>query len=458
MATERAQQQERAQSLRAGLSQLSLVEHALCPLDARGSLSGPLTHECQYRYADVDKRMRTAKVRVDCLAGLSPADEFYLWGLLALTFEQTSPNFDFQATPHYCLRKLGGIEGDSKGGKSYRLFRESLRRLAAVHYQNDRFYDPIRREHRAVAFGFLSYSLPLDPESSRLWRIVWNPLFFEFCQAAGGQLSFDLDTYRELAPASRRLFLLLQKIFWRRSVTPAFDLRHLAVDVLGFSAGLPAKTLKVKIKRCADELATHGVIALGSAESLFTKKNKGEYQVLFQRGEHFRRTRRAVQREKAIDSPLCDPLKAIGFSAPEVSRILKEQPVDRIQLWVDVTLAAIERKGAAFFKRSPQAFFLDNVQRAASGERTPPDWFLALRSAEQQQRSSSLSRATETGRVFAFTPSTNESPDLAEIISQMTTQFLAAGQPAAQAEQNARMFADAVVRKRARHPSSDAAS
>lgn len=457
MATERAQEVERGQSLRAGLSQLSLVEHALCPLDARGSLSGLLTHECQYRYADADKRMRTAKVRVDCLGGLSPADEFYLWGLLALTFEQTSPNFDFQATPHYCLRKLGIIDGDSKGGKSYRLFRESLRRLAAVHYQNDRFYDPVRREHRAVAFGFLSYSLPLDPESSRLWRIVWNPLFFEFCQAAGGQLSFDLDTYRELAPASRRLFLLLQKIFWRRSATPAFDLRHLAVDVLGFSAGLPAKTLKAKIKRCAVELAAHGVIALVSAESLFTKKNKGEYQVQFQRGEHFRRTRRAVQREKAIDSPLCDPLKAVGFSAQEVARILKEHPVDQIQLWVDVTLAAVERKGAAFFKRSPQAFFLDNVQRAAMGERTPPDWFLALRSAEQQQRTSSLSRMTGTASVFALPSPADEVTDLPAIISQMTAQFLAAGQPAVQAEQNARMFAEAVAQRRARQSAPDAA-
>ncbi len=457
MATEQAQQEERGQSLRAGLSQLSLVEHALCPLDARGSLDGLLTHECQYRYADADKRMQTAKVRVDCLAGLSPADEFYLWGLLALTFEQASPNFDFQATPHYCLRKLGIIAGDSKGGKSYRLFRESLRRLAAVHYQNDRFYDPIRREHRAVAFGFLSYSLPLDPESSRLWRIVWNPLFFEFCQAAGGQLSFDLDTYRELAPASRRLFLLLQKIFWRRATTPAFNLRHLAVDVLGFSAGLPAKTLKAKVKRCAAELAKHDVIAPNAVDSLFVKKAKGEYSVQFQRGVHFRRTRRAVSRQAPIDSPLCDPLKAIGFGTQEITRILKEHRAEQIQLWVDVTLAAIERKGAAFFKRSPQAFFLDNVQRAAVGERTPPDWFLALRSAEQQQRSSSLSRATETGRIFAFAPPADESPDLAGIISQMTAQFLAAGQPAAQAEQNARMFADAVAQKRAPNPDSDAA-
>ncbi len=43
--------------------------------------------------------MRTSKVRVDCLDGLPLGDEFYVWGLLALTFGQSSPSFDSQATP-----------------------------------------------------------------------------------------------------------------------------------------------------------------------------------------------------------------------------------------------------------------------------------------------------------------------------------------------------------------------
>ena len=116
-----------------------------------------------------------------------------MWGLLVLTFAQADLRAEFQATPHFCLRKLGLISPDSKGGKSYRLFRDALRRLSAVRYQNERFYDPIRREHRAVSFGLLSYSLPIGSDSSRAWRIVWDPLLFEFCQAAASQLRFDLD-------------------------------------------------------------------------------------------------------------------------------------------------------------------------------------------------------------------------------------------------------------------------
>jgi hypothetical protein len=78
-------------------------------------------------------------------------------GLLALALAQPEPQIEFQATPHFCLRELGLISPDSKGGKSYRLFRDALRRLAAVRYQNERFYDPVRREHREVTFGLFSY-------------------------------------------------------------------------------------------------------------------------------------------------------------------------------------------------------------------------------------------------------------------------------------------------------------
>ncbi|MGD0896628.1 MAG: hypothetical protein ABR915_02250 [Thermoguttaceae bacterium] len=41
---------------------------------------------------------------------------------------------------------------------------------------HDHFYDPIRGEHRDVGFGFFSYSLPLDPRSSRAWRFAWAPV------------------------------------------------------------------------------------------------------------------------------------------------------------------------------------------------------------------------------------------------------------------------------------------
>lgn len=448
-----------------GIGQLSLVEHALCPLDSRTSRQENLRHESEYHYSDAEGRPQTARVVVHCPAGLSPSDEFYLWGLLALTFAQAEPRVEFQATPHYCLRKLGLISPDSKGGKSYRLFREALRRLSAVCYQNGAFYDPIRREHRAVSFGFFSYSLPLDPDSTRAWRIVWDPLFFEYCQAAASQLAFDLETYRSLDHASRRLFLLLSKVFWRHSHSPFFDVRHLAVNVLGFSAGLATRTLKAKVKRCVRVLQHHEVLAAptDTGEPSFRKQGKGRFRARFVRGQYFDHRRPRGKSHDVNDSPLHDPLRAIGFDAVSIRRILARFPEDQIQLWADVTLAALEHRGPAFFRRSPQAFFIDNIHHAASRGRTPPEWFWELRRTEQRRRAERARRTVN--RRLPPKPATgirmaesayrvldlDRSPE--DLAANLVGCFLAAGQSESDARRNAERFVqESLQSKRCRPP------
>ena len=264
--TKRITRQVRARaSVHSGRGQLSLVEHALCPLDTAVSLKEGFIHEVDYLYTDEQRHSKKAKVRVGCLSGLSPNDEFYLWGLLALTFQQPEPSTEFYATPHYILRELGCLDAGSestKGGENYRLFRQALARLADVTYKNERFYDPVRGEHREVSFGFLSYSLPIDPNSSRAWRLTWNTHFFEFCKAAGGYLFFDLETYRGFDVASRRLFLALKKVFHRAPTSPVYDVRHLAVNVLGFRAGLEVWRYTDHLKRCAAKLIQRQIIEL----------------------------------------------------------------------------------------------------------------------------------------------------------------------------------------------------
>lgn len=458
MGTPRELRSHVGREARTGMGQLSLVEHALCPLDSRTSLRENLRHESEYRYTDADGRARTANVVVHCPAGLSPGDEFYLWGLLALTFAQAEPRMEFQATPHFCLRKLGLISPDSKGGKSYRLFREALRRLSAVRYQNERFFDPIRREHRAVSFGLLSYSLPLDRDSSRAWRIVWDPLLFEYCQAAASQLRFDLTTYRSLDHASRRLFLLLSKVFWRSPLSPHFDVRQLAVNVLGFSASLPTRTLKAKVKRCAAVLRQHDVLAstADSTDPSFRKQGKGRFGAQFARGTYFDRRRPNRKSRAAEDSALYDPLCAIGFDAAAIGRILARFPVEQIQLWADVTLAAVEHKGPSFFRRSPQAFFMDNIQHAAHGKRTPPDWFWELRKEEQQRRAEHARRMragrrpsgqkTAASTAMSAYRALDLDRSLDEVAADLAAHFLAAGQAEPDAQRNAQRFAEESVR------------
>jgi hypothetical protein len=373
--------------------------------------------------------------------GLSANDEFYLWGLLALAFSQPQPEIEFHATPHYCLRQLGVIDQhDRRGGRQYRQFSAALERLSAVRYQNQAFYDPVRAEHRRVSFGLFSYSLPLDVESSRAWRIVWDPLFFEHVSVIGGNLRFDMEVYRKLDPASRRLFLLLSKVFRRRTKTPTFDLRHLGVQVLGFASTVATRDLKAKVSRCIKRLTELDIVSHEEPKQIFVRKADRSVSVRLDRGRYFQQRWRNREMPGSVESPLIEPLRAIGVDADAIPRLLDRYPVRVIREWVDITLAAQERFGPGFFKRSPAAYFVDNVRHAGAGTRTPPDWWQELRRAER--RGGRRRGKSQTGRSPAITAKTGDDGALPDSLTEaLRVQFEAAGQPATLARRNAERLA-----------------
>jgi len=64
---------------------------------------------------------------------------------------------------------------------------------------------------------------------------------------------------------------------------------------------------------------------------------------------------------------------------------VKQYPGSLLQQWADITLAAKERYGESFFKKSPQAYFRDNINAAAAGKRTAPDWWIDIRREEERE-------------------------------------------------------------------------
>ena len=447
-----------------GHAQLSLVEHALCPLDTQDSLGESRVFESEYSFTDRNRHRRRARVRVACPEGLSPTDEFYLWGLLSLTFSQPKPTADFYATPYYCLRQLGCIHPKQKrvGGRDFALFRASISRLSTVSYRNDHFYDPIRGEHRDVGFGFLSYSLPLDPGSCRAWRFAWDPLFFEFCSAAAGALRFDFETYRALDPASRRLYLLLKKVFWRSESSPEFDLRDLAVNALGFSGLHETWRLKQKLACCIEVLASRQAIRLpaGAANGgpLFSKRGPGQYSIRFLRGPHFETVPSPAGPSRVADSPLYDPLHTIGLDDAAIRHVLKTYDPRLVAECADMTLAARERFGNEFFKNSPQAYFVDNLKAQASRKRTPPDWWRELRKQEERRRwqadDEAEDRSREFDRAFEEYLKTEAREAFGRVMDKVFSDLTSGGQSEQDARRNAEHFARIHFsnRFRAEHP------
>ena len=365
-----------------GMGQLSLVEHALCPLDARSSMVENLVYTAKYSYSGKHGQRSEAQAKVFSPLGLSASDELYLWGLLALSLMSQEPTSELVATPHWILRQLGIInQGSKRGGRQYQQFAAALRRLSVVNYLSDGFYNPVLGEHRRMSFKFFSYSLPVDPQSSRAWRIAWDPIFFDMVKDAAGQFRFDLAVYRELDAASRRLFLFASKVLSRRKELKAIPLDNLAVDLLGYSSSLPQRKKKANVLRCLKRLQELQILS----EAAVFKTSTGKLFVRMTQGLYFANGGHALYRTSPIDSPLFETLSKIGFDEAPAVRLIRRFDPRMLSEWCDITQAAMERHGPGFFKKSPMAFLVDSIDKASKGKRTPPDWWHDLKKAEARK-------------------------------------------------------------------------
>lgn len=364
---------------REGIAQLSVLETALWPLRG-GNVSSSL-FKTAYEFS-VHSQRRTAEVTVYSPEGLQSIDEYFLWGLLGISLSRPEPEPMLLATPYWIMNRLGM----PTGGSQYHQLRTSLERLATVAYQNTGFYNPLTQEHERVTLHFFSSFIPThgrggDVATDRAWRIEWDPQFFRMCRATGGSLLFDLDLFRQLTPASRRLFLKLKDRFWRTKRV-FLNVDDLTINGLGFSADRPLKKRKYDLTACIEELLTHQVISLGRGQTdpkeLFLKRGKASYVVTFYEGPYFQvpladRTHRS--RQSIHDDPLYEPLHHIGVDEPGIRRLLSEFSRGRIQTWVKITEAAMHEKPHGFpgFRVSPAAFLIDGITH----ERMPPDWVYA---------------------------------------------------------------------------------
>lgn len=373
---------------REGIAQLSLLETALWPLQG-GKLSDS-TFDTSYSF-HVAGEQRLAHVSVYAPLGLQSIDEYVLWGLLGISLSRPGSEATLLATPYWLIKQLGM----AMGGFQYDQLRASLERLALAAYQNTAFYNPVSQQHERVTLHFFSAFLPTKGEGGdvavdRAWRIEFSPMFFQMCQATGGSLLFDLDLYKDLSPAARRLFLKLKDRFWR-SKRVFLNVDDLTINGLGFSAERPLAKRKFDLLRCIRELLDRQVIELGRGQTdlqeLFIRRGKGVYVVVFHPGAYFRHplAEPAAAGSKSLsDDPLYQPLCAIGVDEAGVRRLFKQYSRGLIQRWIKITDAAMHEKPRGFpgFKTSPAAFLMDGIQH----ERLPPDWIHAHEKARASRQ------------------------------------------------------------------------
>lgn len=282
-----------------------------------------------------------------------------------------------------------------------------------------------------MGFGFFSYSVPMDEDSSRAWRFVWDPIFFELVQATGGYLRFDLDVYRQLDTASRRMYLFLSKLFFRKSVTQRLNVTHVAEQIVGIAPSVSTRDKKARLRACMRQLTKHGVVRDGH----IGRMAKGQFIMVLHRGPLFERP----VAMPTVESPLIEPLLDIGFDMRGAMRLLRRYKHRLVREWIDVTLAARERFGAIFFKKSAPAFLTDNLKNAAVGQRTPPDWWTEVRKAEQRATSERAKKQRPTSQA-ADRLSEKAIETLEDVHQSIFSTFLSAGQPEEVARANAERY------------------
>ena len=380
-----------------GAAQLTVLETALCPLNARPTNS-PSIHETHFFYTDLhvdlNKPVRKrAEVRVKADRGLQPSDEYYLCGMLFLVLHEPQTQRRLLATPYWLLQHLGL----ATGGRQYQACRDSLERLAGVTYFCDAFYNPLKKCHERASFHFLNLFLPQDLASNRPWDIRFDPDFLKFCGTMGGKLLFDLELLRQFDFGTRRLFLKLHDRFWRAPVA-RFVLRHLATNGLGLADTLLLRDLKAKVTAYARKLLEAGVIRLPDGvhdlKELFTKKAKGVYTVRFHRGPYFDRPRpipaRSTMTGDLKSSRHFQPLTDIGFDERATRHIIHNYKSNIIDRWAEHTLIAMEDpRGFPGFKKTPMAYCMDGIKN----NRPLPDWHHEFKKQEERRRSTSLHRS-----------------------------------------------------------------
>ena len=140
------------------------------------------------------------------------------------------------------------------------------------------------------------------------------------------------------------------------------------------------------------------------------------------------------------DTTVHEPLRLLGFDEGGIRWLVKTFSMSMLREWTDIALAAKERFTPSFFKKSPQAWLVDNLKSAAAGRRTPPDWWHQLR--REETRAQAKARGTVKLPVADNLVVPESSRQAYEnIVTDMFSLFMANGQPEGAARANAEKFA-----------------
>ena len=261
-------------------------------------------------------------------------DEEVILGLIQLTNRQLFRDKKVYFSSYELIKLLGWNDS----AKSYKRIEEALKRWVSITlfydkawwskeeqcWVNENFhilesvtiYDRERRANKRALN-------PGDENAGRSF-FVWNDIVFRSFQA-GNLKEIDLDIYRELKSAiSKRMYRFLDKHFYRRARLE-YDLLRFAHEHVGLSRTSSLAEVKRLLSKPLLELEGIGFIKPLPKEERFIKVTKGQWKIIFDRGQS---EARVLLSSEQID--VLEQLKGRGVTPSKASRLVRSYPAERI--------------------------------------------------------------------------------------------------------------------------------
>lgn len=261
-------------------------------------------------------------------------DEEVILGLIQLTNRQQFRD----KKVHFSSYELIKLLGWNDSAKSYKRIDEALKRWVSITlfydkawwskeeqcWVNENFhilesvtiYDRERRANKKA--------LNPDDENAGKSFFVWNDIVFRSFQA-GNLKEIDLDIYRELKSSiSKRMYRFLDKHFYRRAHLE-YDLLRFAYEHVGLSRTSSLAEVKRLLAKPLLELEGIGFIKPLPKEERFVKVTKGQWKIVFDRGQA---EARVLLSPEQVD--VLEQLKGRGVTPSKASRLVRSFSAERI--------------------------------------------------------------------------------------------------------------------------------
>lgn len=313
-----------------GRDEMNLAEFPLFALQRRANDVTELKYETTFRDKISGKRrVRRVTFQANPDYGLPTAEDAdILFALIA--YAKQFP--EFKRKNYFDVPFLIEELGWTKGGTNYQRVRLAIQRWDHTSIIYDGWWDAVQKKYLDdVTLWFFDghYIADNRGKTGDARTYSWFRFSDDFYTALSGDYirKIDLEIFFKLkTPIAKHMYRFLGKRFYHDD-RQTFDLEKFATGHMGLSSNYPVSQLKRKLKRSIEELENLHLIAPADDKDRFTKRSKGQYNIVFARGSEYvlpKDANQDIQQPGLFEAPIVMRLTEYGYSLQAARKLAED--------------------------------------------------------------------------------------------------------------------------------------